>query len=90
MRQNKDTQLDGENWWRPEEWEAKVYEGDMELEEYPIRSQEKREMSQKKCCREFPGGPVAKTLHSQCRGPDSVPGHGTKPPMLRLRVQTHN
>ena len=42
MRQNKDTQLDGENWWRPEEWEAKVYEGDMELEEYPIRSQEKR------------------------------------------------
>ena len=27
------------------------------------------EVSQKEKDRDFPGGPVAKTLHSQCRGP---------------------
>ena len=27
---------------------------------------------------DFPGGPVAKTLHSQCRGPGSSPGQGTR------------
>ena len=28
--------------------------------------------------RDFPGGPVGKTLHSQCRGPGSIPGQGTR------------
>ena len=31
------------------------------------------------------GGPVAKTPHSQCRG--FIPGQGTRPHMLHLRVQ---
>ena len=26
----------------------------------------------------FPGGPVVKTLHFQCRGTGSIPGPGTK------------
>ena len=28
---------------------------------------------------DFPGGPVASTPHSQCRGPGSVPDRGTEP-----------
>ena len=28
--------------------------------------------------RAFPGGPVAKTLCSQCRGPGSISGQGTR------------
>ena len=34
---------------------------------------------------DFPGGPVAKTLHSQCRGPGSIPDQGTRSHMLQLR-----
>ena len=30
--------------------------------------------------REFPGGPVVKALHSECRGTSSVPGWRTKIP----------
>ena len=30
---------------------------------------------------DFPGGPVAKTLCSQCRGHGLVPGQGTRPHM---------
>ena len=33
-------------------------------------------------CRDFPGGPVAKTLSSQCRGPSSIPGQGARFHML--------
>ena len=36
----------------------------------------------------FPGGPVAKTLHSQCRGLGSVPGQGTRSHVLQLRIHT--
>ena len=35
--------------------------------------------------RQFPGGPVAKTPHSQCRGPGLIPGKGTRIRMLQLR-----
>ena len=28
--------------------------------------------------RDFPGSPVVKTLHSQCRGTGLIPGPGTK------------
>ena len=35
--------------------------------------------------RDFPGGPVAKTLSSQCRGPGSIPGQGARSHMLQLR-----
>ena len=28
--------------------------------------------------RDFPGGPVGKTTCSQCRGPGSIPGRGTR------------
>ena len=31
---------------------------------------------------DFPGGPVVKTLHFQCRGQGSTPGHGTRSHML--------
>ena len=34
----------------------------------------------------FPGGLVAETPHSQCRGPGSIPGQGTRPHMPKLRV----
>ena len=30
--------------------------------------------------RDFPGGPVVKTLHFHCRGKGSIPGWGTKIP----------
>ena len=36
--------------------------------------------------RAFPGGPVAKTLCSECRGSGSIPGQGTGSHMLQLRV----
>ena len=35
--------------------------------------------------RDFPGGPVAKTPCSQCRGLGSTPGQGTRSHMLQLR-----
>ena len=34
-------------------------------------------------CRDFPSGPVMKTLSSQCRGTVSIPGQGTKIPHTR-------
>ena len=34
----------------------------------------------------FSGGPVAKTSHSQCRGPGLIPGQGTWSQMPQLRV----
>ena len=34
---------------------------------------------------DFPGGPVAKTLSSQCRGPGSIPGQGTRSHMPQWR-----
>ena len=36
--------------------------------------------------RDFPGGPIAKTLSSQCRGSGSIPGQGTRLHMPQLRV----
>ena len=35
--------------------------------------------------RDFPGGPVAKTPHSQCRGPSFDPGQGTRSYMPQLK-----
>ena len=35
--------------------------------------------------RNFPGGPGAKPLCSQCRGPSSVPGQGTRSHIPQLR-----
>ena len=35
---------------------------------------------------DFPGGPVAKTLRSQCRGPGLIPGQGTRSHLLQLRA----
>ena len=32
----------------------------------------------------FPGGPVAKTLRSQCKGPGSIPGWGNRSHMPQL------
>ena len=34
---------------------------------------------------DFPRGPMAKTSHSQCRGPGSIPGQGTRAHMPQLR-----
>ena len=36
--------------------------------------------------RDFPGGPAVKTLRSQCRGPSSIPGRGTRSRMPQLRA----
>ena len=35
---------------------------------------------------DFPGGPVAKTPHSQCRGPGFIPGQGTGSHMPQLKI----
>ena len=35
---------------------------------------------------DFPGGPVAMTLHSQCRDPGLIPIEGTRSHMPQLRV----
>ena len=35
--------------------------------------------------RAFPGGPVARTLRSQCRGPGSLPGWGPGSHTLELK-----
>ena len=37
---------------------------------------------------DFPGGPVAKILHSQCRKPGSIPHQGTRSHMQQLRPST--
>ena len=37
---------------------------------------------------DFPGGPVAKTLCSQCKGLGSIPGQGARAHMLQLRPGT--
>ncbi|XP_024617327.1 uncharacterized protein LOC112410801 isoform X1 [Neophocaena asiaeorientalis asiaeorientalis] len=39
------------------------------------------------CSQDFPGGPVAKTSCTQCRGPGSNPGQGTGSHMPQLRVR---
>ena len=36
--------------------------------------------------RDFPGGPVTKSLHSNAGGPDSVPGQRTRSHMLQLKI----
>ena len=36
---------------------------------------------------DFPGGPVVKTPHSQCRGAGLIPGQGTKIPHASQRGQ---
>ena len=40
--------------------------------------------------RDSPGGPMGKTLNSQCRGLGSLPGEGTRSHMPQLRVLCHN
>ena len=35
---------------------------------------------------DFPGGPVAKTPHSQCRDLSSIPGKGVRSHMLQLKI----
>ena len=42
----------------------------------------------KKNIRDLPGGPVAKTLHSQCRRPRFNPRQGPRSHMLQLRPGT--
>ena len=42
----------------------------------------------KKALRDFPGSPVAKTLHSQCQWPGSIPGQGNRSHMPQLRPHT--
>ena len=44
-----------------------------------------KQKSYKKNLGAFCGSPVAKTLHSQCRGPGLIPGKGTRIRMLQLR-----
>ena len=39
-------------------------------------------------CRDLPGGPVVKTLHSQCWGPCSIPGQETRFHMPQLKISS--
>ena len=86
MRQNKDTQLDGENWRRPEEWEAKECEGVMKLEEYPVRSQEKEKWARRNVAGSSLVVQWLRLYAPNTGGQGLVPGHGTKSHMLQLRV----
>ena len=38
--------------------------------------------------RDFPGGPVAETLHSKCRGVGLIPGQGTRSHKPQLKDPT--
>ena len=38
---------------------------------------------------DFPGGPVGKTPHSQCKGPGSIPGQGTRSCMHATTKSSH-
>ena len=40
--------------------------------------------------RDFPGGRMAKTLCSQCRGPEFDPDQGIRSHVLQLRAHSHN
>ena len=46
-----------------------------------------RLMSEIGVVRDFPGGPVIKTLFFHCRGKGSIPGLGTKIPPVKWRSQ---
>ena len=48
-------------------------------------SKSKEATVKNKASGDFPGGPVAKTLHSHCRGPCSILGQGTRSQVLHLR-----
>ena len=47
-----------------------------------------RKRGSRKALGDFPGGSVAKTLRSQCRGLGSIPGWGTRSHMPQLRPCT--
>ena len=49
-------------------------------EEIPREIRKYFEMNENEKNRDFPGGPVVKTLHFHCRGKGSIPGWGTKIP----------
>ena len=40
----------------------------------------------KKASEDFPGGPVARFRAPNAEGPGSIPGQGTRSPMIQLRV----
>lgn len=46
----------------------------------------KKKMSIKTYAWYFPYGPMAKTSHSQNRGPDLIPGHRTRTHMPQLKI----
>ena len=41
------------------------------------------------CTKDFPCGPVAKTAHSQGRGPGLIPGQGARSHMLQQKLKAH-
>ena len=58
----------------------------MQLESKPVKTPTVTELAFKvlPCsikCRDSPGGPVVKALHSQCRDADLIPGQGIQPPV---------
>ena len=55
-------------------------------EEHVNRSQGDSAFPRKWQWGDFPGGPVAKTPHSQCRGLGSIPSQGTRSHVPQLRV----
>ena len=47
---------------------------------------EQNDLAETRLCADFPGGPVAKTPCSQCKGHSSIPGQGTGSHMSKLRI----
>ena len=61
-------------------------EKDNELEIFGGNHQQTNILKYVHCLRDFLGGPMTKTPHSQCREPRFDPGSGSKSHMLQLRV----
>ena len=62
-------------------WKAAVHgvaEGQAPLSDFTFTFTFKFERVLKTSSKDFPGGPVVKTLNFQCRGPGSNPVQGTK------------
>ena len=59
---------------------------DNELEIFGRNHQQANILKYVHCLRDFLGGPMTKTPHSQCREPRFDPGSGSKSHMLQIRV----
>ena len=70
-------------WW---DTVNEVAKSRIQLSEWRTKATAKKNELKRELPGDFPGGPVAKTQHSQCRGPGLIPSQGTRSHMPQLRV----